>query len=286
MFIHGRKNHACPVNGLRPNYFVYRKRRLFLKTRMAYTKKNEARYIAHLDLTRVFDRALRRAKIKAVFTEGFNPHPKISFGPPLPVGVEGQREFVDMELSTLPDIPEKYFLEETVNKLQSQLPGGIELIDYAVRSQADKALTAVINLARYRTEGLLAGFAEVDRILEFCQKWLAREEVIGVRFQKGKKVERNIRPFVKRITVLAQEAAQADQAGNNAISMQFDIVTGNSGSVRPIEVLESLRDLAGLPVDLSGVYTVREGLFIEQPDGRLLDPIEILNLLAESGEAV
>jgi hypothetical protein len=59
--------------------------------------------------------------------------------------------------------------------------------------------------------------------------------------------------------------------------MQFDIITGNAGSVRPVEVLESLSDLEGLPVDIPGVYTLREGVYIEQSDGTLLDPIEILD---------
>ncbi|NLI92402.1 MAG: DUF2344 domain-containing protein [Peptococcaceae bacterium] len=254
-----------------------------MKTRIAYTKKKEARYIAHLDLTRVFDRALRRSKIEVAFSEGFNPHPKISFGPPLPVGVEGQREFVDIDLKLPSDNPEAVFLKETVNQLQRQLPEGIELIDCGVRPQGDKALMAVINLARYRTRVPFLSSIGIEQILEGCRNWLSKEEVIGVRFQKGKRTERNIRPFVSRINVLSQEESRketqdTDQIGNNEVTMIFDIVTGNSGSVRPIEVLESLKDLEELPVDLPGVYTVREGLYIEQPDGTLLDPIEVLNL--------
>ncbi len=239
---------------------------------MAYTKKKETRYIAHLDLTRVFDRALRRARIDVAFSEGFNPHPKISFGPPLPVGVEGYREFVDIDLKLPPDYPEIEYLKETVGKLQKQLPEGIELIDYAIRPQGDKALMAVINLARYQTVVPFLKLISSSDIEEACQKWLAQEEVIGVRIQKGKKTERNIRPFASEIRVLSLE----EKEGTPEALMQFDIITGNAGSVRPMEVLESLSEMEGLPVDIPGVYTTRIGLYIQNRKGQLLDPVDAL----------
>lgn len=217
-------------------------------------------------MTRVFDRALRRARIDVAYSEGFNPHPKIAFGPPLPVGVESKREFVDIDLKG-PEEGQEEFLAEVVRKLQQQLPEGIELIDYGIRPQGDKAIMAVINLARYKLEVPFLEAVDKDNILQACQRWLAKEEIIGVRYQKGKRVERNIRPFVSRIDVLAQEK-------EDEVKMLFDIVTGNAGSVRPVEVLESLKDLEGLPVDIPGVYTVREGLYIEQSDGKLVDPMK------------
>lgn len=237
---------------------------------MSYTKKNEARYIAHLDLTRVFDRALRRAQIDVAYSEGFNPHPKIAFGPPLPVGVESMREFVDIDMKDPEkkeqDIGDQAFLAETVAKLQQQLPEGIELMDYAIRPQGNKAIMAVVNLARFRTQVPFLEEVSQDQLKDACQRWLAKEEILGVRYQKGKRVERNIRPFVSRIEVLSQEKEQE-------ATMLFDIVTGNAGSVRPVEVLESLKEQEGLPVDVPGVYTIREGLYIEQSDGTLVDPL-------------
>jgi radical SAM-linked protein len=233
---------------------------------MAYTKKQEARYIAHLDLTRVFDRALRRAQIDVAYSEGFNPHPKISFGPPLPVGVEGQREYVDIDLKLPADSEEEGYLAETVEKLQRQLPEGIALIGSKIRPQGDKALMAVINLARYETTVPFLEPQNPAQIEQACQSWLSRKEVIAVRVQKGKRVERNIRPYVSRIERISQD-------NENEAVLLFDIITGNAGSVRPVEVLESLSSAEGLKVDLPGVYTTREGVYVELPDGSRLDPI-------------
>lgn len=67
-----------------------------LRVRIAYAKLEEAKYIAHLDLGRVFERACRRAGIPLAYSQGFNPHPKITFGSALAVGVEGEQEFVDL----------------------------------------------------------------------------------------------------------------------------------------------------------------------------------------------
>lgn len=248
------------------------KEAVILKTRMAYTKKKEARYIAHLDLTRVFDRALRRAQIEVVYSEGFNPHPKIAFGPPLPVGVEGEREYVDIDLKLPENLnreQEKIFLAEAVGKLQRQLPEGIELLDFCVLPQGSKAIMAITNLARYRTQAPFLEAVTPAQLKEACQNWLAEEEIIVGRYQKGLRKERNIRPFVSRINIQAQE--KDDQA-----TIFFDIVTGNAGSVRPVEVLESLSELVGLAVDIPGVYTIREGLYIKQPDGTLIDPLEMV----------
>jgi hypothetical protein len=90
--------------------------------------------------------------------------------------------------------------------MQKQLPEGIELIGYGIRPQGDKALMAVINLARYHTRVPFLQPVQLDQIEEACRNWLSKEEITGVRFQKGQRIERNIRPFVSRITVLSQQA--------------------------------------------------------------------------------
>ena len=240
-----------------------------MKTRLAYTKKKEARYIAHLDLTRVFDRALRRAQIEVNYSEGFNPHPKISFGPPLPVGVEGVQEYVDIDLKEPESISRETCLKEAVGKLQKQLPEGVGLIGCGIRPEGSKALMAIITLARYKIIVPLNEKIDPLAVQEVCDRWLSRKEVIVIRCQKGKKSERNIRPFVKRIEVLSEEASME-------IELRLDIKTGNEGSVRPLEVMQSISTIEGLPVDLAGISTIREGLYIEDKDGGMLDPIEYI----------
>jgi len=235
---------------------------------LAYTKKKEARYIAHLDLTRVFDRALRRAGIQVAYSEGFNPHPKIAFGPPLPVGVEGQREYVDIDAKRVPAGGENFSAVKVQELLQPQLPEGIEILESAILPQGSKALMAMINLAVYRAEVPLLAAVEKDALDKACKRWLARREVITQRVQKDKRVTRNIREFVKNIEIISQETA-------TRYWLKLEIKTGNAGSVRPVEVLESLSSLEGVEIDLEGLYIVRDGVFIESDTGELLSPLHL-----------
>jgi radical SAM-linked protein len=237
-----------------------------LKIRLAYTKKNEAKYIAHLDLTRVFDRALRRAHINVHYSQGFNPHPKISFGPPLAVGVEGEREYVDIDVQEVEGLSRKDLLAKIVEKLQAQLPEGISITDSAIRPEGSKALMAVINLARYKLIFPEALKLEGEEVAKACERWLARDEVRVVRWHKGKESERNIRSMVNSIEILS--------AGNQGIVLRLDIVTGNKGSVRPAEVLASIASLEGLDIDQDEMKVIREGLYVADANGQLNDPLK------------
>ncbi len=90
------------------------------RLRIKYAKKSENRFTSHLDLVRIFDRTLRRAGIPVAYSQGFHPHPKISFGHPLPLGLKSIAEYADFTLSQ--PFPE---IENTLSK---ELPGGVEHI--------------------------------------------------------------------------------------------------------------------------------------------------------------
>ena len=81
------------------------------------------RYISHLDLMRLFCRALRRADLPLKLTEGFSPHPKLSIKRALKLGVESDNEEASVVLK------EQISPEEFKEMLQKQLPPGIEIKD-------------------------------------------------------------------------------------------------------------------------------------------------------------
>ena len=63
--------------------------------RIWFTKDNECKYISHLDLNRVVMRALHKSKLNIWHTEGFNPHPFVTFALPLSLGFKGVKETMD-----------------------------------------------------------------------------------------------------------------------------------------------------------------------------------------------
>ena len=218
-----------------------------MRLRIAYTKIEDARYIAHLDLTRVFERAIRRAGINMSYTEGFNPRPKISFGFALAVGTEGEREYVDI------DIQRDMDLGEVLGRIQEQLPPGIRLLQGRALTQGAKPLMAVLNAASYRMRVLMALPIQAERLQEAVGAWLVREHVTYSRYTKKGPTDKDIRPWVKRL----EGEVQGDE-----IIFELEVEMGNAGSVRPEEVLASLRELENLPLDLEALHIKRTGVHV------------------------
>ncbi|NLZ44055.1 MAG: DUF2344 domain-containing protein [Clostridia bacterium] len=89
------------------------------KYRLRYAKSGPARYASHLDLGRALGRALRRAELPVAYSQGFHPLPKMAFGPPLPVGVESEAEFLEITLTR--ELP----AGEIARRLNAVLPTGL-----------------------------------------------------------------------------------------------------------------------------------------------------------------
>jgi radical SAM family uncharacterized protein/radical SAM-linked protein len=102
--------------------------------RIRFEKIGPARFISHLEMGTVLARAFRMARVPLAFSLGHHPHPKLAFGPPLPVGIDGPGELIDAELLE----PWSAGLAERLNAV---LPEGL-------RIRGGEALPAVPNLRR------------------------------------------------------------------------------------------------------------------------------------------
>ena len=93
------------------------------KINFVFTKVGMMKYISHLDLMRLFMRAMRRADLSLKLSEGFSPHPKLSLKRALKLGLESESEEAAIVLR-LPIAPEEF-----KSRLQPQLPEGISIKD-------------------------------------------------------------------------------------------------------------------------------------------------------------
>ena len=93
------------------------------KIEFVFSKKGMMRFISHLDLMRLFTRAMRRADFPLKITQGFSPHPKFSIKRALKLGVESEHEEANILLTEFVN-PEEFKV-----KLSKQLPEGIEIRD-------------------------------------------------------------------------------------------------------------------------------------------------------------
>lgn len=210
--------------------------------RIQYSKKGPARYIAHLDLMRVFERAARRAGLPLAFTGGFNPHPKISFAAPLAVGIEGEAEYVEIELSAalLPS--------EVVERLSASMPAGITIKEAHLAPEGGTALMAMVDLATYQVEGRASVTLTNLELESAINDFLALPEIYVERRTKGGRQNRyDIRPGI---------FFMSGRLKGDIIFFEMELKTGSAGNIRVDEVLAALRER--FPALLkTGGFTVR-----------------------------
>jgi len=93
------------------------------KFRVRFSKTGKLRYLSHQETITSLLRAIRRADISLNYSSGFHPHPRISFGPALPTGVEGLNEYFDIEVSAVSNVM------ELLKRLNTELPEGLEALE-------------------------------------------------------------------------------------------------------------------------------------------------------------
>jgi radical SAM-linked protein len=89
------------------------------RIRFKFYKKDEFKYLSHLDISRIMIRALRRAELEIKYGQGYNPKPKIGFSPPTPLGVESMAEYADVLLDG--DIDANEFKKKLNLELKPQM---------------------------------------------------------------------------------------------------------------------------------------------------------------------
>ena len=166
------------------------------RMRVYYHKGNEVKYISHLDTLRAWERAIRRSGLPLAYSQGFNPHPKITIAMPLAVGCTGENEPLDIILAE--PIPE----QAVVRALAPVMPPGFTVVSAVKVPPKSPALATLFVRAVY--EILLAEVGEDDvkrRIHD-----LLEQETVLVEFRRK---QFNVRPLIDSLTL--SESSLADR---------------------------------------------------------------------------
>ena len=236
--------------------------------RVAYEKMGQARFTSHLDLVRIFDRALRVAKIPMAFSQGFNRHAKIAYGPPLSLGATSRAEYFDLELAQPCAWP-------TIEAMNEVLPEGIRITGGRPFTRQSESLMAAITFADYdvrltgylmdrlsRGENLHRVRHELEQnIAAFREaaEWPVTKQAHG---QKGKTV--NARPAVHAIAL---------DPGPGEVSVRIRSRLHAPGYLKPDLLLRSF--LQSFEFDPRLLVVHRESLWVER-GGSVLDPLDAL----------
>ncbi len=159
--------------------------------RLAYRKGRAVRFLGHRDMTNALLRALTAAKAPIEYTQGFRPHPRAAFGPPLPLGVAGERELVDLTTSGP--------LSADPRSINRYLPADLEIVEVRAFPTKPTAASAETAAALLRFEWL---GAEPPDIVAALRAFMEQEQVTIEIVKKGVPAARDIRPLVYRMNEL------------------------------------------------------------------------------------
>ncbi|MBQ5334265.1 MAG: DUF2344 domain-containing protein [Oscillospiraceae bacterium] len=173
--------------------------------RVFFEKKDRAIYISHLDLLRTMQRALKRSGLPVWYSEGFNPRIYLNFPLALSLGVEGEREPMDMA------VVEDVSLSEIAEKLNGACPDGIRIISAAYPVHPNKD----IGFADYKAE-----FSGDSGILRDALEGFCGQESITVMKHSKKKgmIEMDIKPYINILNVSEED---------KGISAEYRLPAGN-----------------------------------------------------------
>jgi radical SAM family uncharacterized protein/radical SAM-linked protein len=200
-----------------------------VKLRVKFSKTGTMRYLSHQELMTSILRAMRRAGIQLTYSTGFHPHPKVSFGPALAVGVEGVNEYFDMELIDFKSA------SETLKILNSALPAGIKALSATLIHSNEKALNNLITNYEYEIVIDRQDDKKINSLLNSkCHEVL----------RNGKTV--NIRPMVKKAVIIDNKLFLTLADKDNIKVRLFEILT---------EMFQkSHEDLQSLRIKRIGLY--------------------------------
>lgn len=159
------------------------------EVRLVFSKTDRCKYISHLDINRCMARALSRAHIPLWYTEGFNPHPYMSFSLPLSLGVESYCESVDLRITG--DISNT----EIKNRMNEMLPTGIRIVDVydAFRDCSEIAYSDYVYKFEFKDNE--AAFEKIKAVLELPQIMAQKK---GKQGKRRILKETDIKPFIDK----------------------------------------------------------------------------------------
>ena len=211
--------------------------------RLNFSKTGRAIYISHLDINRMMTRAVRRAKLPMWYTEGFNPHPYLTFALPLSLGQSSDCEYMDIRIEG--DITD----EEIMNRLNAVLPEGVKILSVSAPLYDAKEIEKALYFVK-----LIYKDAETAKLFaEEAQRLAEGEELLAEK--KGKKGHRKV---MKQINLIDFIYDMKFSTADNIVNLQCVLAAGNANNLNPTLLIETLEKQ--IDVEHEMVYIVRRKL--------------------------
>ena len=219
-----------------------------LKVRIKFAKQGAMKFIGHLDIMRYFQKAVKRARLDAAYSEGFSPHMIMSFAAPLGVGITSEGEYFDLELKT------PVSSKKAVERLNQVMVEGMEVLSVrevpeGKKGKAMSLVAAADYLVSFR-EGMEPGENWQEKIRTFMEQ----PEILILK--KTKKNEVDIKPYIYEMEIRGE-------------SIFLKLAAGSVKNTKPELVMEAFFAFCGQEF---------------QPLSLLIHRVEVYGDLGEEGE--
>ncbi len=191
-----------------------------MRVRITFTKQNALRYIGHLDLHQLWERAIRRADLPLAYSQGFHPQPKISLAAALPLGFSSRGEVLDMRLK------ENMSVEDISKRLSDNLPVDVKIINIEEVEENLPALQTQVLSASYNVQ--LTEPVERSELMRRVESLMMSESII--RERRGKQYD--LRPLIEMLSVITE--------ANGNVWLKMTLAAREGATGRPEEVLLTL----------------------------------------------
>jgi radical SAM family uncharacterized protein/radical SAM-linked protein len=210
--------------------------------RLRFTKLGPARFLSHIELSAALCRAIILSGISFVYSQGFHPHPKISFAGATAVGMESEGEFADIRIQDPEENP-----GTLMARINAALPAGVAVT--AMHDLTPHAFSLAEMITGFEYDLILPDDFDstvIARIDDAIRTFMGAEHFGVTRESKGKPVVKDIRPFVAALTL-----------DRRSSRIQLSARFGPEGTVRPAELLS--RALGITPDALHRIRIVKTG---------------------------
>ncbi|HSZ31207.1 MAG TPA: TIGR03936 family radical SAM-associated protein [Pseudonocardiaceae bacterium] len=229
--------------------------------RLRYAKRGKLRFTSHRDVARAFERALRRAGLPMAYSQGFSPHPKVSWVGAAPTGVASEAEYAEIQLVEHVD-PQVVRAE-----LDAALPEGLAVLEGVLAGPGGLAERIEASAWRIEVRGLGG-----EQLRQAAQMLLATPTLLVERVTKDGRRSLDARAAIVSLDVedCPTVLPASDQLSRCGILVA--VVRQVSPVVRPDDVLSALGAVAGLPSSVL-VKAIRTAQGRLDDDGGLVDPL-------------
>lgn len=220
------------------------------RLRLAVKKDGALQFLSHLDFARAVRLVIIRAGLPICYSEGFNPHMKLSFASALGVGVSADIEYMDMELEE--PIP----VQEVIDRMNRTSPNGFAVLDGKYVDAKATKLMAAANYAVYDLMGPLQGTTTQEALSAQLNAFNEARDVTYEKTSiKGKQKTRliNVKDhIVEPITGTIQD---------DRIVLRVGIYQTAEGGIKPSQVWEVLGKQFSMPIDTDMMLARRRGIY-------------------------